>query len=85
MELYCAADAEMDPQDGEAVMEAQALSLELEDGLLTAVLTGADGREETLYLSLRNEGTADASFPPPPASGIMPGALVPDSGEEAAA
>lgn len=85
MELYCAVDAEMEPRDGEEVMSAQELSLELEDGLLTAVLTGADGREETLYLSLRGQEEMDTASPSPLTPGIMSGAVVPDSGGEAAA
>lgn len=79
MELYCAADAEMEPRDGETVMAAQALSLELEDGLLTAVLTDAGGSRQTLYLSLRSGDAKEADL------GLMPDAVVPDGGEGAAA
>ena len=82
MELYCLAEEPMEPQDGQRILEAENLALSLEDGLLTAVFTGADGNEETLRLSLRSE-EADA------APGLMPGgmlgAAVPDSGEGAAA
>ena len=53
MELYCAADVEMDPADGEQVMPAQDLDLSLEDGLLTVTVTDPQGEENTLLLSLR--------------------------------
>ena len=82
MELYCSVEAEMEPQDGEQVMEAEGLALSLEDGLLTAVFTGADGGEETLRLSLRSE---EADAVPGLMPGGMLGAVVPDSGEGAAA
>lgn len=82
MELYCAADAAMEPRDGEKVMEAQALSLTLENGLLTAVLTDAGGTEETLCLSLRSGDDGAGAAPAP---GLMLGAAVPDDREGAAA
>ena len=44
----------MEPQDGQKIMEARALELSLEDGLLEASLTAADGTEDTLRLSLRS-------------------------------
>ena len=54
MELYCLAEEPMEPQDGQKIMEARALELSLEDGLLEASLTAADGTEDTLRLSLRS-------------------------------
>ena len=73
MELYCGAEAEMEPQDGEQVMEAAGLALSLKDRLLTAELTNADGSVETLRLSLRSGEET-----------LSPGEAVPDSGEGAA-
>ena len=59
MELYCAGGSELDPEDGERVMAAQALDLSLEDGMLTIAATDAQGTESTLLLSLRSgEGEA---------------------------
>lgn len=54
MELYCAAETEMEPQDGERLLEAEGLALSLRDGLLTAVLHGTDGTEDALRLFLRS-------------------------------
>lgn len=54
MELYCARDAELEPQDGERLLEMQSLHFSLEDGLLTAIIGGADGSQDTLRLSLRS-------------------------------
>ena len=65
--------AEMEPQDGEQVMEAAGLALSLKDRLLTAELTNADGSVETLRLSLRSGEET-----------LSPGEAVPDSGEGAA-
>lgn len=73
MELYCLAEEPMEPQDGQRIMEAEALSLSLEDGLLEASLTSADGTEDTLRLSLRSE-----------TSTWIPLGIVRLSGEEAA-
>lgn len=59
MELYCAADAGMEPQDGEKVLQASGLELAEKDGLLEAVLTSPKGDRDTLRLSLRSgEGAA---------------------------
>ena len=59
MELFCLRDEPLEPQDGQQLIELQGLDLRLEDGLLTASLTGADGRSDTLRLSLRSgEGAA---------------------------
>lgn len=52
-ELYASADAALSPEAGEDLMEADGLTLSLEDGLLAVTVTGSDGTEEQLYLSLR--------------------------------
>ena len=58
-ELFAAADAGLDPEAGETVMEAQDLALSLEDGLLTVAVTDSRGTVNTLVLSLRGgEGAA---------------------------
>ncbi len=59
MELYCFAEERPGPEDGQRMMEAEALAFSLEDGLLTVDITTAGGGEETLLLSLRGgeEGT----------------------------
>lgn len=49
MELYCAGDLDLNPEDGEKVMEAASLELTLDQGLLTARVDGGP----RLYLSLR--------------------------------
>ena len=54
MELYCAAGADMEPRDGEKILEAGGLELSQEDGLLEAVLTNSDGGRDVLRLSLRS-------------------------------
>lgn len=54
MELYALAEEPMEPRDGQKILEAEALSLSLEDGVLEAVLTATDGTQETLRLSLRS-------------------------------
>lgn len=46
-ELYCAANAELSPEDGEKVMEAESLQFSLEEGLLTARI---DSRTLVLHL-----------------------------------
>lgn len=60
MELYCLRSEPLAPDAGQPLLEAQGLELSLEDGLLTAVLTGADGRTDTLRLSLRSGEEAAA-------------------------
>ena len=60
MELYAAEDAGLAPEDGEPIMEAGGMELSLEDGLLTVTLTGPDGAENTLRLSLRGGEGEDA-------------------------
>jgi len=59
MELYTSPDAGLEPEDGEHLMEAEGLTMSLEDGLLELSVTRPDGAEERLYLSLRSrEGAA---------------------------
>lgn len=59
MELYAASGTDMTPQDGTGIMELQALNFTLSGGLLTIELTGAQGEQDTLALSLRSgEGAA---------------------------
>ncbi len=59
MELYTAGDAELEPEDGERIMELDGLSLTLDGGLLTAELAAGDGTTDTVHLSLRSgEGAA---------------------------
>ena len=53
MELYCAEDAGLEPQDGEKVLKADSLTAAMEDGLLTATIYGADGID-TVRVSLRS-------------------------------
>ena len=48
-ELYCAENADLQPDDGEKVLEAESLSLSLEDGLLHAKIDGSG-----LILQLRS-------------------------------
>lgn len=58
MELYTDAEAELEPRDGEKIMELDDLSLELDGNLLTARFSG-EGGTDTLRLSLRSgEGAA---------------------------
>lgn len=52
-ELYASADADLSPEAGEDLMEAKEITFALEDGLLTIIVTGSDGTEEQMYLSLR--------------------------------
>jgi len=58
-ELFCAADGDINPEDGERVLEASALDLTLEDGLLSMAVTGTDGTATVLRLHVRSgEGAA---------------------------
>ena len=58
-ELFSAAGSEFLPEDGEKVLEAQALLRELEGQSLTARLTGPEGEVWELILYLRSrEGAA---------------------------
>lgn len=54
MELYCAADADLSPEDGERIMDLGSLELSLEDGLLTVSATDPQGVESTILLALRS-------------------------------
>lgn len=54
MELYAGEDAELAPEDGERIMEAESLSLSVRRGLLTVDLTGDSGRPDRLFLYLRS-------------------------------
>lgn len=59
MELYASEDAELTPEDGEKLMETAGLALSLKDGLLEIAVTGPDGAEDRMCLSLRcGEGAA---------------------------
>jgi len=57
-ELFSAAEDEMAPEDGEAVLPADDLFFQLEDGLLHATLTMDGGAALTLTLYLRGEGAS---------------------------
>lgn len=54
MELYSAPEDGLDPEDGESLFPIQGLELSLDDGRLTIELTGQDGRQEHIFLSLRS-------------------------------
>lgn len=54
MELYAGEDAELSPEDGERIMEAESLSLSLRRGLLTVDITGDSGEPDRLFLLLRS-------------------------------
>ncbi|MCI8916034.1 MAG: DUF4860 domain-containing protein [Oscillospiraceae bacterium] len=55
MELFCAADADLSPSDGERIMALHGLSVREEDGLLTLAVTLEEGDEPIeLRLSLRS-------------------------------
>ena len=49
MELFCAADAGLLPEDGERLLPARSLELELRDGLLYVRLTQEEAHELILY------------------------------------
>ncbi len=58
-ELFTDPLAEMGPEAGEPVLEAQGMEFALEEGLLTVTATMADGTGDSLCLSLRSgEGAA---------------------------
>lgn len=59
MELYTAADALLEPEAGERVMDAGGLELSLLDGLLTVTTVDTEGNRSTLRLSLRSGGEAE--------------------------
>lgn len=52
-ELYTATDLEAGLEDGDRVLDLAGMDLEMEGGLLEAVLTFKDGTAETVKLSLR--------------------------------
>ena len=52
-ELFAFAEGDFAPQDGEKVLQAQSLSLTLEDGLLSALLVDGNGQACALSLSVR--------------------------------
>lgn len=53
-ELFLPADLTPAPEDGERLLPIADLQLELQDRLLTAELTHADGQRQTLQLMLRS-------------------------------
>ena len=58
-ELFTNAADAFEPQDGEVILPALAMDLELEDGLLSVTLTAEDGTPLELNLALRTgEGAA---------------------------
>lgn len=60
MELYTSAETELGPEAGSRLMEAERLSLCLEEGLLEIEITGPGGRQDKVYLALRSgEGAAE--------------------------
>ena len=59
-ELFCWEEAELAPEDGEIVLPAQAMSLNLEDGLLDVEIVSGDGETLNLTLALRSgKGAAE--------------------------
>ena len=58
-ELFSFADETFEPRDGEEILPAQGLELELNGRMLTVSVVGADGAEQELYLHLRS-GEGDA-------------------------
>jgi hypothetical protein len=54
MELFCRAEAELEPADGERVMAAQSLEAEERDGLLCLAITPENGEAVEVLLSLRS-------------------------------
>lgn len=53
-ELFTADSGEFSPEDGEKILEAEAMSFTLEQDLLTARIILADGRSQALTLYLRS-------------------------------
>ncbi len=53
-ELFSSADAALSPEDGEKVMPAAALAFRDNDGLITAIITDADGESASISLTLRS-------------------------------
>lgn len=58
-ELFCRADAQAAPQDGQVVLPAEAMHFQLEGDLLTVRLTNTDGEEMDLILALRGKEEAE--------------------------
>ena len=54
MELFCKADSNLEPEDGERIMTADSFSASEEDGLLRLAIAPADGETVELLLSLRS-------------------------------
>ncbi|GFI62499.1 hypothetical protein IMSAG049_01683 [Clostridiales bacterium] len=54
MELYCGIEAELEPEDGERLLEMKGLDFYLEEGVLTAVIGVDEETEDTLRLCLRS-------------------------------
>lgn len=52
-ELYSPAELELEPEDGERLLELEAMEPSLSGGLLRLDLTGADGKTRQLTLALR--------------------------------
>lgn len=53
-ELFCSANAALHPADGEKVMAAENLVFSEADGLITAVITDADGIRASVSAALRS-------------------------------
>lgn len=53
-ELFSAADRRFAPEDGQCILPAQGLDLELNDGLLTAEIVDEDGQSVQISVSLRS-------------------------------
>lgn len=52
MELFTRAGGDFSPEDGERLLQLDALSLALSDGLLTVTLTPSGGESQTLFLEV---------------------------------
>lgn len=55
-ELFTPASGQFLPEDGEKLLNAEALSLSLEEGLLQVVITLPDGSTQTLQLQQKGDG-----------------------------
>ena len=53
-ELFCSAEANLLPEDGEKVLPAEGLSFREENGLITAVITDTDGQRACVSAALRS-------------------------------
>lgn len=55
-ELFCQAENEMEPEDGEKILPLRQVEFQLtKEGLLLAVLTGTDGKKQQVYYQIRSE------------------------------